>query len=315
MIMLAALALASAQPCAFAPADQAWLDRATAAWTIASRDIAHARLPVRIEARIADARCLAISATAMLGQSPRWRYALHGGKLTVPGGQTAPIGPIAFATSQQGRGLFVMTTPSVWRAGKVDGGPLGLDTLMVAVLLHEGMHVAQTDTYGRAMERLSTRWHLPESFGDDSIQERFQGNRAFAADVAAETDLLLRAAAAPTRAQARTFAARALATLDARRARFFPAADGYLTPAEDIWLTMEGSAQWVGYRWLIDPHGGRLSPATALAGFGRRSKWWTQTEGFALFMALERLTPGRWQRHAFADGATTGPDLLRAAVR
>lgn len=102
--------------------------------------------------------------------------------------------------------------------------------------------------------------------------------------------------------------------LDLFRTRFFPEADGYLAPAEDIWLTMEGSAQWVGYRWLIDPRGGRLPVASALAGFGRRSKWWTQTEGFALFMALERLSPGQWQRHAFGDGKASGPDLLRAAV-
>lgn len=315
MSLLLLAVAAAAQPCAFTPADQAWLDRATAAWTLASRSIAHARLPARIQANIADARCLATSDTALLGQPPRWRYAAHGGKLTVPGGEQVPVGTIAFATSDRGRGLFVMTTPSVWRVNKVDGGPLGLETLMVAVLLHEGMHVAQTDTYGRAMEALSKRWRLPDEFGDDSIQQRFGGNADFAKSVAEETDLLLRAAAAPSRAEARSLAVQALAAMDRRHARFFPPADAYLAPAEDIWLTMEGSAQWVGYRWLVDPRGGRLAPATALAGFGRRSKWWTQTEGFALFAALERLTPGRWQRHAFGDGAATGPDLLRAAVR
>jgi hypothetical protein len=161
---------------------------------------------------------------------------------------------------------------------------------------------------------LSRRYHLPDSFSDDSIQEKFEGNRRFAASVERETGLLLDVARAPDRAQAVRLAREARALMRQRERRWFTGADSYLLPAEDIWLTMEGSAQWAGYEWLIDPHGGGYAPAIAQAGFATRGKWWSQKEGFALFMALDRLTGGKWKSHAFGDGAETGLQMLDAAL-
>ena len=36
---------------------------------------------------------------------------------------------------------------------------------------------------------------------------------------------------------------------------------GSLAEAEDVWLTMEGSAQWAAYKWVVDPRGGAVPPA------------------------------------------------------
>jgi hypothetical protein len=261
-------------------------------------------------ARIFDAHCLLASSTAMAGGPNRWTASPHGARIKLPNGEVIPAGVTSFAFSNGKSGFFVMSTPSVWRAGNVKGGPLGLDTLMVAVLIHEGSHVVQIPTYGKRMDVLSKRYHLPQSFNDDSIQERFEGNRAFAASVERETGLLLDAARASNRAQAVKLAGQARALMGERQERWYK--DSYLAPAEDIWLTMEGSAQWAGYEWLVK--GGKYSPAEAQSGFGTRGKWWTQNEGFALFMALDRLTGGQWKRHAFGDGAQTGLEMLDAAL-
>jgi hypothetical protein len=250
----------------------------------------------------------------MNGGPAHWRSQLHGGSIALPDGGEVPAQVTSFTSVSGGRGHFVMAAPSLWRAAKVDPGPLGLETLMVGVLLHEGTHVAQTSTYGAQFERLSKRWGLPQSFSDDSIQERFASNRDYAASVARETELLLAASRAADRTEARRLATQARDAMRARQRRWFPESEGYLPQAEDIWLTMEGSAQWAAYQWLVDPRGGAISPDLALTAFGKRGKWWSQTHGFALFMALDRLVGSEWKRHAFGDGAKTGLQMLDEAI-
>ena len=98
-----------------------------------------------------------------------------------------------------------------------------------------------------------------------------------------------------------------------RQQRWFRGHDAYLAEADDIWLTMEGSAQWAAYQWLIDPRGGAIARDTAFTSFSK-GRWWSQVEGFALFMALDRLVGDRWKRHAFIDGKKTGLEMLNAAL-
>jgi hypothetical protein len=185
---------------------------------------------------------------------------------------------------------------------------------MTAVFLHESAHVAQFDTYMRRVSAIAERNKLPDSFHDDSIQKRFRSNEAFAASVARETALLYAAAAASTPQKARRLAREARDLMAARRAQWFTGADAYLGEAEDQFLAMEGSGQWVGYRWLTSKHGPALAPAEALAAFGRRGGWWTQDEGLALILATERISGPAWRKRAFGDGAVAGLTMLDQAL-
>jgi hypothetical protein len=206
-----------------------------------------------------------------------------------------------------------MALPSVW-SGKVDPGRIPLGPFVTAVMMHEASHVAQQQTYGARMSRLSQRWHLPDSFGDDSIQKRFQSNRDFAASVARETRLLFDAAASPDRRQALKLAREARQLIRARQKQWYPAEEGYLAPAEDIWLTMEGSGQWSGYRWLKDGQSG-ISRDVAYTDFARRGHSWTQLEGLALFLAVDRLSGTRWTRDVFGRGQQTALQWLDASLK
>ena len=300
--------------CALSTNDRAWLDRSMAAWNYTSRNITNIGPVKNLKAVIFDDHCELTSSTAMNGGPSVWQTQLHPGQVKLPTGESIPAGMTSFASADERGNFFVMSTPSVWRANNVNPGTTGLDLLMTGVLLHEATHVAQAPTYGRRMDDLTERWKLPEDFNDDSIQKRFEGNAEFSAAINRETQLLLDAAAAPDRETSIHLAREARAMMRGRQDRWYPAADGYLREAEDIWLTMEGSAQWAAYQWLIDKRGGRLSPQVAGPGFGTRSKWWTQKQGFALFLVLERLTGDRWKKHAFGDGAKTGLEMLDEAI-
>ena len=188
----AAPAAAAAKPaCTLSRGDQAWLDRAMNAWDLTSRRITRVGRIANLQAVIFDAQCVLVSRTAMSGGPRTWQATRHSGQVKLPNGEIIPANVISFAASNANGNFFVMSTPSVWRAGDVNP-QFGLEPLMTAVLVHEGTHVAQFPTYGARMSTLSERYNLPETFNDDSIQLRFQGTPGFAASVTREIDLLLR---------------------------------------------------------------------------------------------------------------------------
>src|SRR5205085_2211765 len=99
----------------------------------------------------------------------------------------------------------------------------------------------------------------------------------------------------------------------ARYARWFSGKNGYMAEAEPVFLTLEGSGQWLAYRWETDPKGAHIPSGAILSGF-LNDHWWTQREGFAAFMALERLTGTAWKRQAFHLGQKDVLQMLDEAA-
>ncbi|PZO53446.1 MAG: hypothetical protein DCF16_06925 [Alphaproteobacteria bacterium] len=323
-VVLAALTLsacASAPPlaapaCAMSDEDGAWIDRSVAAWRFATREIGGFEPPVDMQSVFFDADCVWVSSDALGGASaPTWRVSAHAGVVTLPDGEEMPAGVTSF-TTDDGRGAryFVMPMPSVWAAGGVSNATLGLETMMTGVLLHEGAHVVQIPTYGARIDRLSEANNLPDDFNDDSMQRRFEADDVFAASIERETELLFAAAVAPDDGEARRLAFEARELMRARAARSFVGEAAYWAEAEDVWLTFEGSAQWLGYQWVTSPRDGAAPHFDAMPGFDQRSRWWSQKQGLALFMALSRLDDGAWRTTVFGDGSKTGLELIDEAI-
>jgi hypothetical protein len=310
----AASAAPAAPPCHLSKADRTWLDRSMRAWDYASTHISGIGHVKKIQAVIFDKSCVLTSKTAMNGGPNAWTARLHGGQVDLPDGKTIPVGVISFSGSDPRTGnFFVMSTPSIWRAAGKNGKGTTLEKLMTAVMLHEGTHVAQMPTYGVEIGRLAERYRLPESFSDDSIQEQFHKNTAFASSIAKESKLLFQASKAKTRAEAALLVRSALKLMKARQARWYKGEDAYLAESEPVWLTLEGSGQWLAYTWEIDPRGGGVRPADVLPGF-LNDRWWSQREGFTAFMALQRLTGTAWKTEVFHEGRKTVVQLLEEAA-
>ena len=306
-------AIAVHGPCRLSKADEQWVDSSMRAWNYASTRLSGIGHVSRIEAVIFDRSCMLTSKTAMNGGANDWAARVHGGKVELPDGSMIPVGVISFAGSDPKKGnFFVMSTPSVWHTAGKDGKRTTLEKLMTAVMLHEGTHVAQMPTFGAEIGGLSDRYHLPQSFSDDSIQDQFKGNAAFARSIDAESKLLFGASKARTRAEAARLVRQALAMMKARQARWYKGKDAYLAEAEALWLTLEGSGQWLAYTWEVDPNGGGVASTKVLPGFVN-DRWWSQREGFADFMALQRLTGTAWKRQAFHEGRLTVDQMLAAA--
>ena len=306
---------ASASPvCALTESDRAWIDRALEAWRLASREFTGIGSVTDCKAIFFSADCVLTSDDAFSRPTVdgiTWNALPHSGSIDLPEDKQIPVGVTSFAAGPEGSRYFVMSTPSVWTAAGV-GGP-GLETTMVAVLLHEATHVAQLGPYGKRLGALIERHSLPDSFSDDTLQERFGANQEFTAAVHEETQLFLQAVAATDDSEAKLLAYEARELMRERQARWLVGDDAYFVEAEDIFLTLEGSGQWVGYQWLIHPDGGAQPVAEVKPRFAR-DRSWSQMEGFALVLALERIVGPAWKRHAFGDGQKTVLEMLDAAL-
>ena len=319
---LAVVAALAASACASVPAppacslpgtDRAWVDRTLEAWRFSSREITEIKPVPDVQVILFSGDCTLRSGNALSSPTTDgviWTASPHGGNVALPDGSEIPAGVTSFAAGEKGMPYFVMSTPSVWQAAGVGEGP-ELETTMVAVMLHEASHLAQIGPYGPRLGALIERYRLPDSFNDNAVQERFKANIGFADSVRRETLLFLDATAAEDDVEARKLASEARRLMLERQARWMVGDDAYLVEAEDIWLTFEGAGQWTAYQWLIHPQGGARAEVMARLANDRQ---WSQAEGFAVVMALERIAGPGWKRHAYGDGARTVLEMLDDAL-
>jgi hypothetical protein len=307
LLAITIAAPAGAQDCTMAPGDRAWLERALAQWERSAQEelrLPEAPLPT-IDA--IDGDCIY---TLPAGSFAALSAARHGGKVTLPSGGTVGLGPISFAFD---RDRFVMSLPSVWRAAGITS-ELGLEMLMDGVLLHEIMHTRQSGLAAEQLAGPAARAGIADDeLSDDIVQERFGDDPDYAAAWSAERDLLFAAVAARHDGEARALARQALAAMRARRARWFTGDKAAFAELDDIFLTMEGMGQWLIYRYFVSPTGAAAAPATALGAVRRGRRSWSQDEGLALLLVVDRLLPG-WQARAFRDPDWRAERLLAAAV-
>ncbi len=312
--LLTLLAATAAATCQMAPADRAWLDRSLVEWTRVEQQQLHltgSPIPTFITA---DSKC---AYTARGGRLPLgWSSAPHEGTIKLPDGTSLPVGVASFAAPgvDQSTPYFVMTLPSVWRAGGVTS-TLGLDQLMTGAMLHELSHARQFAEVGPILARLEGQRGLPNPLSDDSLQETFEKDPAYLAAYEQEMKALFSAALDPDPLRAKTKARQGFALLDARQARWLSANDGAWAEADRLFLGMEGLGQWLMYRHVAagKARPDRAADLAAVIATRRGGKYWSQDEGLAMMLVLDRFNP-RWSDHQAADRPTLLLALAKAAV-
>ena len=237
----------------------------------------------------------------------------HGGQIQLPGGGAVPARLLSFAAPYDSpggkRSFFVFSLPSVWRAAPHLKDQTNIDQLVRSVFVHEMTHTEHGYFHAR-LDELEKRLPKGEELDDDIIQNKFAANTEFSTMFEAEKALLYRAANARTKGEKRASARMALIDVVQRRSRFLRGENSVFGELEDVFLTMEGAANWAAYQSLI---AGGMAEADAQAAIRRGGKYWSQDEGLALFLVIDALLPG-WQRRAFADKNATAFEMLADAV-
>jgi len=287
--------------CEMASADRAWLEGALSHWQVAEEQwlgLASAPLPQVVAI---DAACIY---TLPRGQVELAEAVRHDGAMIDLGEIKLPLGPISFA---DGSGRFVMSLPSVWRTAGVSS-EIDFDTFLEGVMLHEIMHTRQAALATAALDEIE-RQHPGMRISDDLVQDTFEGDTAYVALYETERDKLFAAASAPDDETARALAAEALGLMRERRAMFFHGDRAFYSELEDVFLTMEGMGQYMMWRHFSTQSGisSELALQETLSG-----EYWTQNEGLALFLVLDRLLPD-WRERAFRQPDWRAINLLAAA--
>jgi hypothetical protein len=298
-----------------------WINRWFAAWELVSREIMHlpdAPAPALV---FYDSACVyttsavvaggapAVDGPALRGDKLPWRALPHDSTITLPDSSTVPVALMSFANNDKRSGAyFVMAAPSYW-VRAVGDDPSGF----TGVFLHEFAHTRQMKGMVGVIGPIDDTWPFPEELNDDAVQTHFASDSVYVAAYLEERDLLYRAADADTPEDARALAAQALAMMKARHARWFTGDNAVFAIVDDTCLSMEGAGQWAAYAWLAHPDGGGLDRAAAIAKMLGKRRWWSQDEGLALMLAVDRLLPG-WPLLVFGDTSTGAGELLERAV-
>lgn len=343
-LLLAASALAAAPvaaetPCAMPDAERAWTQRALNGWERASRDLLRTSSTPLPWIVLVGPRCawhLAPAADApsppeetaalegseevllglqFAGEAVPVRAVVHGGRVRLPDGSSMDPAPAAGARLRRKASatFFVMSTLEIWREAYPEMGEPDLQSFFLGVFSHEIVHTRQLVAVGKEIARLVERDGISPRLDDDVVEKTMAGKRRYRKSYEAERDLFFRAAAEPDPAAARAMASDALALAQRRRARWLTGRRAWLGDMEPLFLAMEGIAEWCRFRLLADDPAEPRADAALLDLVRGKDNNWSQDEGLALFLLIDRFAPG-WQAQVLTGLPPSPLTMLEAAL-
>ncbi|MGU3373885.1 hypothetical protein [Chryseobacterium sp. M5A1_1a] len=242
-----------------------------------------------------------------------WKKMLHHNILTLPDKTSVPIGVMSFASEipTSKKSFFVMPLPSFWKKSGIESKELGLDNLTTGVFIHEFSHSQQMQSFGKNITQYEKQNSFGVPFNDDMVQAIFSDNKAYVDLYHSEVASLYNSV--KNKELDTEQLSKGLSLISERQANYFKDQYKGLKEIDDLFLTMEGMGQYSMYIWLIHPKGGRIDKSIAQDGVRRNKKWWSQDEGLALFLVLERLkAPESWAKNMFGSKAITVIELIKA---
>ena len=243
---------------------------------------------------------LAVKGNNLMNLKLSWKKNLHHDMLTLPDQTKVPVGLMSFASEANGNAFFVMPLLSFWQHAGVTSKELGTEKLVTGVFLHEFSHAQQMQNFGKKIGSYEKTTHFEVPFSDDIVQHLFGKNETYINLFKEEVSFLYSSVKEEKLDQA--LVNKALEAMQNRQQIFFKDKFVALKEIDRFFLTMEGLGQYTMYLWLIHPKGGNIALPEAIAGVRRGSKWWSQDEGFGLFLVLGRLTaPSTWAKSLFGD--------------
>ncbi len=319
-----------AAPCEFKDPDAQWLQRALDGWELVRREFLRLdpqplpwivlydsacvwHIRPQDKAVTANARVLARSFVlgdeklVVLGQP-------HRGTVLLPNRNEIPI-EVKASTALYGMGrrapFLVMAMPSVWRADRRHASKAHLDEYLQGVFTHELAHTRQLVEINRRLRALVG--NSGQKLTDDVIQATFHKVSGFSRKVNQERNLLYQAALSSDPATMRELTRKAVAMMRDRQAQYFQNAKLNYAEIEELFFSMEGAGQWAAYRLTKARRVVGASDVQAMNLVRDDRQFWSQDQGFAVYLLLDQLVPG-WQGRMF-DALPASPlTMLEQAV-
>lgn len=234
----------------------------------------------------------------------------------VPDRPPVPMGSLPVAAmpyAKNSKSFFIAPLPSLFHVMAPASEAVYLDFLFTGNNMHELTHTRQLPYVVRQLLQIQRDYKLPESIDDNSIQALFSKNDAYVERFLIEKSLLWKAVFTKDKDSCKEYARQALATAGSRKKDFFTGQYAGYDPLDDIFLSLEGSAMWAQYRLMLANAPQGMRQDAVLDWLLQRSASWSQEEGLAIFLLIDRLSPG-WQQYFFGKALPGAFPYLRRAV-
>ena len=232
-----------------------------------------------------------------------WKKALHHNNITLPDGATVPVNLMSFAAQipdGNDKSFFIMPLFSFWEKSGIKSEELGLENLVTGVFIHEFSHSQQMQNFGKQIAIYEQQNNFGIEFSDDLVQHIFVKDSNYIKYYNKEIQHFYNAT--KTNILDKYDVNEGLSIRNQRHKEFFKDQYKNLNQIDDFFLTMEGLGQYSMYVWLMHPKGANLERKILIEGIRRKGKWWSQDEGFALFLILDQLTkPKNWAADMFGN--------------
>ncbi|WP_282628094.1 hypothetical protein [Empedobacter sedimenti] len=241
----------------------------------------------------------------------QWKKKLHNNSLILPDKSVITIGIMSFAANNaiDNKPFFVMPLPNFWKQKKNSSKELGLENLITGIFIHEFSHSQQMQNFGKKISEFEKQNDFPFEFNDNIIQNLFSKDTTYVKLYREETEMLYNAV--NKKDLDKNLVKQALSNLTQRQKEYFKENYINLVQIDDFFLTMEGFGQYSMFLWLKHPKGGNIKKETAIRGVRRGGKWWSQDEGFALFLILDELTSAKnWAKDMFGNSTESSTNLI-----
>lgn len=296
------------------------------AWELVSKDMYHVRKVRPVEFIFFDEKYVySTSNTTITNGNPikgcnllnlklNWKKAPHNGNITMPDKATIPIGLMSFAaeiTQETNKSFFAMPLPSFWMKSGVFSKELGLENLITGVFIHEFSHSQQMQNFGKQIALYEKDNNFGNDFNDDIVQNIFKNNTSYVKIYNQEVNLFY--SAIKNNLLDKTFLNKAFELMKLRQKEYFKGEYKELTNIDNFFLTMEGLGQYSMFLWLNHPKGGNLNKEIAIEGVRRNKNWWSQDEGFALFLVLDNLSKSKkWAKEMFGNNTVSVTSIIKS---
>jgi hypothetical protein len=124
---------------------------------------------------------------------------------------------------------------------------------------------------------------------------------------------LYQAALTSDPASMRELTRKALAMMRDRQAQYFQGAKTNYAEIEELFFSMEGAGQWAAYRLAKARRVVGASDVQAMNLVRDDRQFWSQDQGFAVYLLLDQLVPG-WQERTFDTLPASPLTMLEQAI-
>lgn len=238
---------------------------------------------------------------------------VHQEGIWVPDRETIPLASILISTmpyAQNKKAFFISPLPSLFHKLAPDQA-LYLDFLFLGTNIHELTHTRQLPFVLPQLLEIQ-RTGNRESLDDNTVENEFSKNERYKKLYFEENKHLWNAVFTINDDSCIAEIEQAFKLMEIRTHEFFTGGNQGLGKADEIFLSLEGSAMWAQYR-IMFKNAPNPNERDLLSWLVQQTPAWSQERGLVLFLLIDRFAPD-WKDHFFEKKLPIATNYLREVL-